>query len=252
MVSDVIQIGDKVNLLKVKKKQEDDVTIEYVSQVLEFTEDNKIKIAMPIQNGRVIPLNVDEQYYMRFYSKKGLYQCKGVILDRYKEENVFILIVRYISDLEKFQRREYYRLEHILDINYRVVTREEEIYEKWIREDQFDRPEDRKECIEKLKILQAAWEPATITDISGGGARFNSMHPTDPEKKIVIAFLFYVNGKGYDYRLKAVVISCEPLVNRQGVYENRVKFIELELEKRETLIKFIFEEERKIRKKKRE
>ena len=74
--------------------------------------------------------NEGDFYEVCFYTSTGLYQAKLEITDRYKENNIFILVGAFCSDLEKCQRRQYYRLEKIIDIDYRNYTREEEILEK--------------------------------------------------------------------------------------------------------------------------
>jgi c-di-GMP-binding flagellar brake protein YcgR len=45
------------------------------------------------------------------------------------------------------------------------------------------------------------------------------------------------------------VLKVEPLENRDGLFEHRVQFLKISDSEREDIIHYIFEEERKIRKK---
>ena len=47
------------------------------------------------------------------------------------------------------------------------------------------------------------------------------------------------------------MLKSEPLANREGSFENRIQFVNMENEDRESIIKYIFEEERKLRRKER-
>ena len=90
------------------------------------------------------------------------------------------------------------------------------------------------------------WFSAVTTDISGGGCRFNSsVQPKD--SSILIIKITEPNKKREELIFKAQVIASLPLPNRREIYETRVKFIELSFLKQEQLIKWIFEEKRKLK-----
>ena len=58
-------------------------------------------------------------------------------------------------------------------------------------------------------------------------------------------------GEHKKYEVICKVISAMELENRQGTYEHRVRFYDIDPMAREEIIKYIFEEERKSRQKKR-
>jgi c-di-GMP-binding flagellar brake protein YcgR len=249
MVSKIVSIGDKIDLTKLKRSMgEASTPKQYVSQLLDYLEEDKLKIAMPIENSRVIPLDIGDKYQLCFYTERGLYQCSCEIIDRYKEEKIYVLIIKLTSQLEKYQRRQYYRLECILDMDYRIVHQDEIHYLQQLSQDDFISPDEKERCMNALNQLQTEWYPATITDISGGGARFNSTNFHNKGDKLRINIEFPTSNGTKNYELKATVISSFQLPNRYGYYEIRVEFSEIELEERETIIKYVFEEERKIRK----
>ena len=58
-------------------------------------------------------------------------------------------------------------------------------------------------------------------------------------------------GEHKKYEVISKVISCIELDNRPGTYEHRVQYYDIDPVEREEIIKYIFEEERKSRQKKR-
>jgi c-di-GMP-binding flagellar brake protein YcgR len=91
------------------------------------------------------------------------------------------------------------------------------------------------------------WLKASITDLSGGGARFNSKLFHQPGEKIRIRFEFILGRELKKLLIGAEIISSTKLPNRAGVYEHRTEFKNIGKNDREDLIKYIFEQDRKRR-----
>ena len=126
MANDIIQIGNKIEMRAVEKhaflvgKTEQEV---YVSQFLQWVDVNVVSIAVPTFKGHLVPLRIDDIYEMQFFTKGGLYRCRGKILKRTKTtNNLAVAEVRFVSALEKFQRRQYYRMNCIMPMMYSVLT----------------------------------------------------------------------------------------------------------------------------------
>lgn len=246
MIPSLITVGNKIDIYRLNKSGDRDNNLIYVSQVLDVADADSIKIAVPIMEGKIVPLEPQQQYILCFYTMKGLFQCKAIIMERHWEGNIPVLSIQLKSDLEKFQRRQYYRLECASQIKHRLVTEEELELEENIRNN--SETEDRN-SIEKLNQLRVKWLSATITDISGGGARFNSGSFYKPGDRIKIDISLEIKQIRAEYELDARIISCEPIFNRSNMYESRVEFSDINNGQREAIIKFVFEEERKMRRK---
>ncbi len=243
-MKNVIQVGDKLDLVQVDR-EEGQKKKQYISQFIDFIEGDKAKIAMPMENLKVIPLSVGDKYAMSFHTASGLFQCQCEIEDRYKEGNVYILVVQFTSALEKCQRRQFYRLEGIIDSRYRVFSDEEERLIRKLKNDDFVSEAARNACEKALEKVQEQWQDATITDISGGGVRFNSKQELPKEGKIYMDIPIRLNGEDMLMELKARIISTMPVFNRTGLYETRVEFIEIPMDDREDIVKYVFEQERR-------
>jgi c-di-GMP-binding flagellar brake protein YcgR len=248
MLRDVLSLGDKIDirLLDQNGKPYNGRTL--VSQLIDFVDLDVINIAAPIAYGKTILLQAGESYNLCFYTMKGLYQCNCVLLNNSKDNNTVISTVRIITNLEKFQRRQYFRLECLLDIEYRVITKEEERLEQNLVSGEYKNEEERIEIEKKLKSFDLTWNKAVMTDLSGGGARFNSMQQLNLEDKLRIKFAYVYTGDKKNMLLNAHVISTDKILTKSGAYEHRVEFIDIKQKDREALIKYIFEQERKRRK----
>ncbi len=250
MVSDVVSIGDKLELkaLSFSEKKIENGKI-YKSQVLDFFSEDTASILMPIEGARVIPLTVGDKYNLCFYTKRGLYQCKAVITERGRINNVYVLTVQFISDLDKFQRRQYYRLEYLLEFKYCIISDMEISIMTRLKNNNFKDEAEKQNYINSLEGMKREWFHGTILDISGGGARFVSEQKHEPDNMLQMLLEFNNRLGAKEFTIQAMIISSAKMINRLGFYEHRVQFIDIFKEEREAIIKFIFEEERRKRKK---
>jgi c-di-GMP-binding flagellar brake protein YcgR len=249
MLTDLISIGDKLELKRIRvTTQEDDVDKLFKSQILDFSGEDTAIISMPIEKGRVIPLFVGDKYNIRFFTKKGLFQCKSIITERSNVNNIYTLTVQFISELEKYQRRQFYRLECVLDTSYTILSENEiDILDK-IKNNEYEDDKEKLELQNTFDSIDKKWLNGTIVDISGGGARVVSEFCHEHGDWIHMK----INFSSYGLRntlIKALIITSEHMVNRQGFFEHRIEFKDLQKEERESIIKYIFEEERRRRKK---
>ncbi len=249
MLHEVLSIGDKIDIKPLNRNGKPVHTaMAFVSQLIDFVDGSVINIAAPIVFGRTIPLSVGEYYNLCFYTEKGLYRCNCMVISNHKDNKTIITVVRITSNLEKYQRRQYYRLECIHDIYYRSISLEEELLEKKMSSENFETPEAMTEAKEKLAEFDSEWIFATITDLSGGGARFSSETLHKSGDKVRIKLNLIVNNELRKLELTAKIISRAPIPVRAGIYEYRVEFTDIMQKDRESLIKYIFEQERKRRK----
>lgn len=235
MISKYIQIGNRIELESVKKgvnEYGEIVRKTYRSELYEIVTEDKIKIAMPMEQTKLVLLPVDGEYSMCFYTPNGLYQCMARVAERYKSNSLFVLVMELETDLQKYQRREYYRLNTVLDMKCRPLDNGEGI-----------------NPLEHVEFMDTdlTFDNGVMVDISGGGARFISTVQYAKESLIQFVFSLFVNGSITEYKLLGRVLKSEKMENREDSYENRIQFVNMMNEDRESIIRYIFEEERKIR-----
>lgn len=250
MIRDLVSVGDKLELKKVRISA---IELEnekiYRSQLIDFIDNQTIIILMPIEKGRIIPLSVGDKYNVRFFTKKGLYQCNANIINRSKIKNIYVLTLELISELEKKQRREFYRLECVLDIGYYIIADVEIAIMNKIKTNNITDQSEYENYVNALDECKREWFKGIVVDISGGGARFVSDKLHEFGNMIHISVKSDSNIKLQNKWIKAMIISSEKMMNRQGFYEHRIQFKDIIKEDREAIIRYIFEEERKQRNK---
>ena len=251
MANEIIQIGNKIEMRAVTKKtltMDDPIPEVYVSQFMHWAETNVATIAVPSFKGHLVPLRLDDVYELQFFTRGGLYRCKGKIVKRNKTSgNIAVADIKFISALEKFQRRQYYRMNCIIPMSYAVLT---DVQKELYREKKRSFSSEHKLTIEKkLAGQEMVFQKGTVLDISGGGMRFNSnvqqekgdillLQPALPEAvRKKIPFLF---GR---------IITSRKIPNKDPLtFDNRVEFVEITSSEQEQIITYIFREERDKRK----
>lgn len=243
MVTDLLQIGNKIDICALDKseiRRTENGKVPILTSHLEEVEDNgELVIQMPVYKGKIILLSLGARYEMMFYTRKGLYRGICQVTDRYKESNMFMVKVVLKSGLNKFQRREYFRLECILGMQSYELQREEALKLDGARLEA--RVKDPEVLMTEAK--------AVIVDISGGGIRF--ITEKRHEEGDCLAVRTWLRNENIDQPLLVVVsiVSCRQAAPNMERYETRAEFLHLNARLRETIIKYIFDEDRKIRKK---
>lgn len=209
----------------------------YQSQVLDVLSEDRIILAMPQEKAKLVLLPVGGEYDLYFYGDNVLYQCYARVTERYKDNNQHVLSMELTSNLRKYQRREYYRFSCALEMKSRELEQEEV--------DSASLPE-----ITDSRELQL--KGSIIVDISGGGLRFVADYAYQEQSLILCKYRLMLNGRSKEYSLVGRVLSVKELENRKGVFEHRVQYINVDAEEREEIIKYIFDEERKTIKNRRE
>ncbi len=233
-ISKYIQVGNKIEIESIKKTTDElgEITRKtYRSELYDIESDDVIKIAMPMEQTKIVLLPVDAEYSLCFYTPGGLYQCLARVIERYKSNNLFVLSMELQTDLQKYQRREYYRLNTVLDMKSKVID------------------ENSSGGLEQVQFIDTdlTFDNGTMVDISGGGARFISKVRYQEGVLIRFVFSLFVNGQVTEYKLVGKVLKSTPIENREDSYENRIQFVNMVNDDRESIIKYIFEEERKLR-----
>ncbi len=236
MLSDIVQAGQVVEMQSAQKasanNSDEEISKMYRTKVFDVLTEDRLEVIMPMEKTKLILLPIDGEFDLCFYTDNGLYQCFCRVIDRYKSNNVYILVMELTSNLRKYQRREYYRFSCALEMKSRVLEPEEV------------KAVDRRELylVPGLPVKRSV-----IVDISGGGLRFIANYQYETDSMIFINYKLLVHGEAKDYQLVGKVLSSSELENRPGIFEHRVQYVNVDIDVREEIIRYIFEEERKQR-----
>lgn len=227
-------IGDRIELTHVKSATGRKLSErKYGSQLLDFDEIRTAKMSVPIVENKVVPLEVGDDYNLCFFTKSGLYQCKGRVRKRYIENKMHVMEVIFLTDLKKYQRRRFYRLDCMFSIQYRVIV-----------EDDFQEQQEKsQEDLSEESIIE--WEKGTISDLSGGGIRFHGDHDVPIGTIIEVKLPLSLKSGIVPLTFMMQVIACVHHKERGSIYEIRGEFLEITDREREMVIRYVFEEQRR-------
>ena len=237
-VSDVIRDGDRIEI-KVEQQVKGKTEVkQYQSQVFDNKGDGVFEVAMPIIQGKLIVLPLNVRYEIVFNTQGGnTYKSMGIITERYKKDGFYMMELHLKKGLEKIQRREFYRHSCLMDFDFYILD---------------ERHKDLKSADEiYLELtegdLMVPKCQGLAVDLSGGGMKFRSPYELDINGRIFIVLSL---KKEKDFYVTANVVASRPVHTAAKVlYESRVSFELEDNRMREEIIRFIFEEERRNRKK---
>lgn len=206
----------------------------FITKIYDIPDAEHVDVLMPMEKTKLLLLEVDTEFQAFFYARKGIYTCSARVSERYREEQFVVAVLELTSELKKQQRREYYRYSCVIGMNTRQLTDEEAVqYETTKNSDLFETPEDK----------------SVIVDISGGGIRFVTPKDYEKGKLVYCRFLLRDGDRQKTYSCVVKVLNSQPVGNHTKNVEYRGEFRYLDDRERESIIHFIFEEERRMRRK---
>lgn len=233
-----IEVGAKLDLEKIENRlsAKDEEKQVYISQVLDEAENGNILVSMPVKEGNVVPLGTGQKFIATFYTKSGLLRCNVVVTGRFKKGALFLMELAVATDFKKVQRREFFRYSCRMPMEYRLVKEEEKAL--------IDEGKDY-----EIADMQPEWKNAAILDISGGGLRFVSTNQEPNNALIQVRFSLKIGEEDMMLSPFAILLRCEQNSNNKALYNGHIMFKGIDKKLQETIVRFIFEEQRKKRSK---
>ena len=219
MLPDSIKIGDRV---EIQQLIENDRPKKHISQVENILTGDRVVLHVPISYGQLVELSKEVLYRFVFFTEKGISRFSGHIEDRKEEDGFALIIVKISGEGEKFQRRDFFRMDCVLPMKFSLIEKES-----------MDTPDNAEIC------------QGIVKDVSGGGLSFLANESLE-EKDIVKLVI-----KMDDDILVAIgeILHKQYLPKSNYKYQYRSGFIGIRANEQEKIIQFIFErQKRDIRK----
>ena len=234
MIEKYLTPGDKVEIQFKRRVALNENAAEqkqriYISKINQILGEDKIEVLMPIEQSRIVLLPRNAVGNLVVYTSNGLYQCSVKVGDRYKSDNIYLQVLELLSGIKRYQRREYYRYSCNIPVFCRLLEGEE-----------------KKTLIWDDKLIGR--EGQTL-DIGGGGIRFIIDEEYKPEDLVVCCLPLEIRNGVKEIQGAGKVLSIKPVKDSTKFFEVRVQFERMSNAMREQIIQFIFEDERKRRKK---
>lgn len=185
-------------------------------------------IAAPIFEGKVIPIQIDTMMNVYFTKRRekdiNLFMFSAAVKGREMSENLHLLRVEQQGEIVKVQRREYFRLDCLVKVQYRLVESLNTEYNE-------DNP----------------FKKTFANNLSGGGICL-MLEDKIEVGKLIECEIF--NDQSRKVRFFGKVIRYER-TGRDGNYkfEAGIAYIKINDNDRDAVVRYIFEEQRKLRKK---
>ncbi len=250
MLERLLTAGDKVEVMRTAglANSQNDKKV-YYSMLVDIDTEDRLTVTMPIEASRLIPLSVNERFWFVFYTHSGIYQAKGFIVSREKQGNVHVMLVKLLSELERIQRRQFYRIECVLNVEYRIMDEIECKGYEILRTKAYKTMEDRMKIKRLLVPMNHQdWNKGVAIDISGGGMRFNTKILHEHPEYLEMRFGLRIGDFLKEISTPARVIRYAAVKNIPDLYEFRVEFVEIETKQREDIVQYVFNEDRNRRK----
>lgn len=242
----VVNIGDKIEMTHIKSATRRKLSENtYASMLLDFVDTRVLKISMPIREGKVIPMEINDEYELCFFTSSGLYRSQARVARRYRDGKLFVMNVELFFLPKKFQRRQFYRLECMMPVRYRIVTDEEKTLRDFIYASDFEDNELRKKYLRKLDELTTDWEEVMMTDISGGGIRFQLKKQVEEKTLIEVVVPLRFSDETVPFKCFAKVIANVKTKDGINGNELRCQFENISRAQQEMVVRFVFEEQKR-------
>ena len=211
----------------------------YISSVFGVTKKEEIIFHIPTRKGHTVTIPMNVPFNAVFNTKNGMFQLTGEITKRGRLENFPVYVFIPSTKLTKVQRRDYYRFQCLIPIKVLPIPHEVAILPNMTL------VEDDLERYGNTYGLPVA---GNIIDISGGGAKFTAKTDVITDRFMYCSFKLKSKQINQTINVVARRVKSE-YKEKLGIFEHRIEFLFKEPEDRETIIKYIFDEDRRLRKK---
>lgn len=220
MISAVLKTGDRVEIKSLQKDAADnDKQFPAVSRLAEIVDENTIVTEEFRKEDNTFVPEPGDRYEYRFISSTGSYVSRIEIIDSFIRGDHGTAEARILSDLTKDMKRKFYRLDKIMPVKFSI--------------------KGDKEDGNNTELYNG-----TVSNLSAGGLKFSSSEELVRDDEIEV-HIFLEDYTDEPYVLKARVIYSDIVANRNMNYEHRAQFVDMNLEVREKIVKYVFKEARK-------
>lgn len=193
----------------------------YLSVIKNVTK-TTLLVENPLDRIQGLSVQAGQKFICTIQHPDALYKFETQVLEVAEQGTLSLLVLKRPSDLNRVQRRKYYRLQAALSLHYRILPT-------------------------SLARRSVPFKTLETNDISGGGLGFLSADALTRETLLDLMIELPVRDRGFNNVSKANMIVCvgkvvtKKSVGQQTAYG--VEFDFIEDKDRERLINFIFEEQ---------
>jgi c-di-GMP-binding flagellar brake protein YcgR len=199
---------------KVNMKLEILVDERYFNCNIQDITEEYIAINIPMSAGEYLPLSKGTMIEAIYYEEENIYKFASSVMGR-RFENIPIILLSKPKEVQKIQRRKYFRMPLISGIKYKNLK---------------DKPKTNPSTVEDREYAKAL-----LVDLSGGGMKVKVSEQIRLNDFLLVSLT--VNGEN----ILIIGQAMRVVKDDEGRYTCGLSFEFLENSTREVIIKFIFQ-----------
>lgn len=214
-----------------------------VSNVQEITRAGTLIVSAPTFRSVVVPIPEGELINVVYFRQSGMFSFVAALLRRFHDGNIELCEIEIKSPISKYQRRDFVRYDTVLPVRVSLLANAETLSNMSI-EETLRRIFDRR-YMGMPREGDYPTEECLTLDVSGGGLRFSSRHSYEKNSLLECTVTF---SEEDELTVDALVMRVEE--SERGMpWRIGVQFVNIEERLRRKIIRYIFNEQVKERKK---
>lgn len=214
-VEELLRVNRRVQLATKERPR-----FPYFSLIEDVSEQTLI-VDNPMEKGALVSIPIGSEVTCSLQVENAIYSFQSQVLDRREEGKLSLLVLAKPESLDRIQRRQFFRFKAALPLRFRPLD-------------------------DLQATSTAPYQEALTKDISGGGLLFSATFPLSKES--IVDLLIEVPQKKESVSVpcvgRVVVVKGEGREKDYGV-----EYVLIEEKDREKIVRFIFEEQAKQRRK---
>jgi c-di-GMP-binding flagellar brake protein YcgR len=199
---------------KVNKKLELLVDEKYFNSNIQDITEEYIAINIPMSAGQYLPLSNGTTLEVIYYEEENIYKFKSSVIGR-RFENIPIILLAQPKEIQKIQRRKYFRIPLISSVKYKNLKNNPKTNPSTIKDSEYSK--------------------ALMVDLSGGGMKVKVSQQVKLDDFLLVSLTI-------DNENVLIVGQAMRVVkDDEGRYTCGLSFEFLENSTREIIIKYIFQ-----------
>lgn len=218
-----IQIGTKLEL-EMHDESDKNVKVRLVSQLEDCMDNKTATIAAPVYCGELYSIHIGSIMDIFFLREDKLYRFKANVTAREKSGNIAMLRIERLDNIQNIQRRQFFRFDCTIPVNYRVIDKSNEPGK-----------------------MTVPYNSSITKDLSGSGLCMLVEEKLDEHAQLDCE-LYLEPDLRINFTGKIIRISkCD--FESKYKYEIGLTYKSIDNKDREAIVKYIFNEQRRLRKK---
>jgi len=234
------------NMLIEVYDQENDI---YYKSIIQELNPDAIAIGIPMKEQKQLLLYEGTTWTLRLLMDNAIYFFQSRVIGRKYSGNVPLYLISWPEgeQIERKQRREYFRLRTVLDLEYWVLQEEsfssssdKEPEENPAETDEVLGQIDWKMPLEKLVKFLGEPEKGLVADLSGGGLLMILFREIPVGSLLGIRLFLGKKGKERAVLVKGKVVRVAAADKKAIRFRHGVQFVDISSRVREEIIQYVF------------